>query len=112
MTRPWPWPESPLARHRRVAQSYRAALEREAPAICRGLDEQMIAYGQSWVVPTAVIYDPDHLLTPELAAEYACCALKTIYEWRKRGMPTITTPDGIRVRFDALQRWTAGDRNL
>lgn len=112
MTRPWPWDESVLARHKRVAQSYRAALEEVAPELCREIDEQMIAYGQSWVAPRVVVYDDDHLLTPELAAEYACCALKTIYVWRGRGMPTITTPDGIRVRFDVLRRWFAGDRNL
>jgi hypothetical protein len=110
MTRPWPWDESVLARHKRIVQSYRVALEDAAPETCRRIDNQMISYGQRWVVPALVIYDPDHLLTPDLAADYACCALKTIYEWRRRGMPTITTPDGIRVRFDVLRRWVAGDR--
>jgi hypothetical protein len=93
-----------------VARSYRAALEDEAPQRCDELDRQMLEYGQRWVVPQTVIYDDDRLLTPELAAEYADVTVKTIYVWRRRGMPTITTPDGIQVRFDVLRRWVLGDR--
>lgn len=112
MTRPWPWPgESAVKRRERVAQSYRAVLERLAPAQCAELDAQMLTYGQGWVVPRVLAYGPDDLLSVELAADYASCAVKTAYVWIARGLPHVRTPDGIRVRFSDLQKWVGGDRS-
>lgn len=111
MSRPWPWPtESPLKRRERVALSYRAALQRIAPVICVELDAQMVTYGMRWVVPQVVTYGPDDLLTADLVADYATVALKTVYAWRARGLASTTTPDGIRFRFDDVQRWCGEDR--
>lgn len=106
MTHPWPWPgDTPIARARRVALSYRDALAAADPQACRALDERMRRVGQRWVVPQPVTYGEDDLLTAELAADYAGVALKTVYEWRRRGLASRETPDGIRFRFADLQTW-------
>lgn len=113
MIRPWPWPgESAVRRRERVAQSYRAVLEQVAPVACAELDAQMLTYGQSWVVPRVLVYGPDDLLSAELVADYAACAVKTVYVWRERGLPSVTTPDGIRFRFRDVARWCGGDRSF
>lgn len=109
--RPWPWAENAIKRRERVAHSYRAALERAAPAQCAEIDAQMLVYGQSWVVPRIVPYGADDLLSAELAADYAGVALKTMYSWRRNGLPSVTTPDGIRFRFADLTRWCGGIRD-
>jgi hypothetical protein len=111
MIRPWPWRDSPLQRRERVAQTYRAALERVAPDVCAELDAQMLTYGQRWLIPTVLIYGPDDLLSVELAADFAGVAIKTAYVWITRGLPHVRTPDGIRVRFYDLQKWVGGDRS-
>jgi hypothetical protein len=110
VTRPWPWPDTPLQRRERVAQSYRVALEKHAPAVCAELDAQMLQYSQRWVIPTVVAYTNDDLLSAELAADHAGVSVKTVYVWITKGLAHVRTPDGIRVRFDALQRWCGGDR--
>jgi hypothetical protein len=111
MIRPWPWRDSPLQRRERVAQTYRAALERVAPDVCAELDAQMLTYGQRWLIPTVLAYGPDDLLTAILTADYAGVSLKTVYVWRERGLPSIITPDGIRFRFQDVQAWMGGARD-
>lgn len=110
MTRPWPWPDTPIQRRERVAASYRAALARHAPDVCAELDAQMLEYAQRWVIPAVVAYTADDLLSVELAADYAHVAVKTAYVWITKGLAHVRTPDGIRIRFDVLQRWCGGDR--
>jgi len=110
LTRPWPWPDTPIQRRERVAQSYRAALAKHAPEACAELDDQMREYSQRWIVPTVVAYTPDDLLTVELVADYAHVSVKTAYVWITRGLAHVRTPDGIRVVFSDLQRWCGGDR--
>lgn len=70
----------------------------------------MFELGQRWVAPRPVTYQEFDLLTADLAADYCGVALKTIYEWRKRGLPSRDTPDGIRFVFSELRQWLGGDR--
>jgi hypothetical protein len=92
-----------------VALSYRAILEKLAPQACNELDEQMVEYGQRWVIPQVVTYHDDDLLTAEQVADYCDSVnVKTVYVWRRdRGLPSVVTRDGIRFRFADLRAWRA-----
>jgi hypothetical protein len=109
---PWPWPaDSPLDRARRVATTYRQALETHAPGLCAQLDDKCRKLGQAWVLPTAV-YEDDDLLTTELAADYLNVRPRTVDEYRRRGLPATSTPDGPRYRVADIRSWvTARRRN-
>lgn len=108
---PWPWPaDTPLDRARRVAQAYRHALNAAADEACAQLDKQMITLRQTWVVPSANVYEPDDLLTAELAADAANVEPRTIYAWRSSGLKVTSTPDGPRYRFGDLQEFRAERR--
>lgn len=108
---PWPWPgDAALARARRVALSYREALYASNPEMCRKLDTQMLRFGEGWVAPRPVVYGPDDYLSADLVANYAAVRLKTVYEWRRRGLASIQTNEGIRFRFADVQMWIAGRR--
>lgn len=109
MTKAWRWPDTPLRRRERVAQSYRAALALVAPDVCAQMDTEMVEMGQSWVVPCVTTYTDDDLLTAELVADYAHVSVKTVYQWHHQGLG-IKTRDGIRFRFADVLRWTSGDR--
>lgn len=111
-SRPWPWRESPSARLKRVALSYRAALDSHAPAACRELDSQMRVYGQFWLFPRPITHGPDDPLTASEAADYASVTPKTIYAWVKAGLPSTLGAGGIRVRFSDLRRWLDSERHL
>jgi hypothetical protein len=103
---PWPWSgDTPAEKARRVARSYRDRLEFADPDACARLDREMTRLGQRWVLPTVATYTEDDLLPADLVADYAHVSLKAVYGWRKRGMPSITTPDGIRFRFCDVRRW-------
>jgi predicted DNA-binding transcriptional regulator AlpA len=100
--------EQPVERARRCASSYRHLAEQADPDGCAALDEQMLRYGQRWVVPQIAIYTDDDLLTADLVADFAGVAQKTVYEWRRlHDLPSRTTPDGIRFRFADVIRWLA-----
>jgi hypothetical protein len=102
----WPWPsDTALARARRVAQAYRSALEAISPETCATIDAQMTHFGQRWIIPQLVTYTDNDLLSADLVADYCGVALKTVYEWRRRGLPSVTTPDGIRFRFSDVRQW-------
>jgi excisionase family DNA binding protein len=110
-TDPWPFPaDTALARARRVAQSYRSALQLVDPVGCQRLDEQMIRFGQRWVAPTVVVYGDDDWLTAEQVADYAGVRLSTAYEWRTRGLPSVRTNEGVRFQFAAVRAWLGGHR--
>lgn len=112
MTQPWPWPkDTALIRARRVAQSYRDALNEIDPRRCQALDEQMRCYGQRWVAPTVAVYSEDDYLSAEHVADYAGVNLATVYTWRWRGMPSMRTNEGIRFRFADVTAWIAGQRD-
>jgi hypothetical protein len=111
VTRSWPWPaDTPLDRARRVAQSYRAALEVvDGRAVAR-LDAWAVEHGQSWVAGGAIDYDPDELLTISEAADTAHVQVKTIYQWHQRGLVYTRTVDGVRVRAGDLVRYVQDRR--
>jgi excisionase family DNA binding protein len=106
VTKPWPWPDSPIKRRERVALSYRALLEKHAPEVCAEADKQMIEYGQRWVVPQVVPYGEDDLLNAEQLADYCGVNVKTVYVWKhNRGLPFIKTKSGIRFVFREVRKW-------
>lgn len=109
MTRPWPWEDTPLKLRERVALSYRALLERADPEACAKLDAEMLEYGQRWLVPQIIPYQDNDLLTADLVADYRGVALKTVYVWRQRGLPSRKTPDGIRFRFADVRDWRSSN---
>jgi hypothetical protein len=111
MARPWPWDESALKRRERVALSYRALAEKLDPVACADLDTQMLEYGQRWIVAKIVPYQDEDLLSADLVADFAQVNLKTVYEWRRRGLPSVVTPDGLRFRFHELRKWVGGSRS-
>lgn len=112
MTEPWPWPkDTALARARRVAQMYRAVLEDIDPQACHHLDERMSRAGQRWITPHVAAHAPDDYLSADVVADFAGVRLKSVYEWRARGLPSIRTNEGIRFRFADVQAWVSGIRD-
>lgn len=107
----WPWPaDTPVDRARRVAQMYRHVLTDENATRCAEVDERMRQLGQNWVVPHAEVYDDHDLLDTELAADYLHVQPRTIDEWKRRGLPCVHTPDGVRYRVVDLRQWQASRR--
>lgn len=94
---PWPWPgDSPLDRRSRVARTYRDALAEVAPERCAELDETARRFGQGWILPSLLTYQPEELLTAQEVAEMCNVQPDTVRQWRKRGLRTVGTPDGAR----------------
>lgn len=111
MSRPWPWKETPIKQRERIALSYRALAEKLDPDACAQLDTEMLKFGVRWIVPQVVTYADADLLSADLVADYCEVSLKTVYTWRNdRGLPSVTTPDGIRFRFADVRKWKGGDR--
>lgn len=111
MTDPWPWPkDSPIVRARRVARSYRDALEGVDPTACQYLDGEMTRMGQRWILPTASPYDAEDYLSAELVADFAQVNRGTVYEWRRRGLAAVETNEGLRFRFADVRAWLGGQR--
>lgn len=112
MIDPWPWPvDTALVRARRVARSYRDALEAADPPTCRYLDAEMTRLGQRWVLPMVSPYDADDYLTADLVADFAQVSPKTVYTWRRKGLPAVATNEGLRFRFGDIVRWVGGVRD-
>jgi hypothetical protein len=85
----WPYPgDSPLARARRVAHAYRAALEHTDPDACAALDQQMTRWGQAWVAPRPELHDLDDWIGPAEAADLAAVGTAQLRVWRHRGRIT------------------------
>ncbi|MFR9807085.1 helix-turn-helix domain-containing protein [Pseudonocardia sp. RS010] len=116
MTRPdpWPWPaDTPRDRDRRIARAYRGALHELHPAVVAHLDQTFRDLGQAWISEEPVAYDLEDLLTPEQVADFAQVARRTVDTWRLERtppLPTVRTPDGIRIRFGDLIEWQADRR--
>jgi hypothetical protein len=86
VSRPWPWPgDAPLDRARRVAQSYRLALQRSAPAEAAALDREFSARGEAWVAPVLASVNLDEWVTIPTAAEYVGLTPAAVYKWVYRG---------------------------
>lgn len=82
----YPWPEdTALERARRVATSYRHALEAENPAQCHLLDAQMNHIGQGWVVPTTETVDPDAELSATAIGELLGIKASLVRKWASLG---------------------------
>jgi hypothetical protein len=100
----WPYPgDSPLARARRVAQAYRAALDTADPDTCRRLDGLARRWGETWAVPSVSVHDLDDWLTPAQAADLACVSTGHLRVWRHRGRLT------GRQRLDGTWEYLARD---
>ena len=108
----WPWPaDTELERARRVARQYREALQHVAPNLARHLDDICTRCGQRWIAAAPVVLDPDELLTTGEVAELRQVRPRTVTKWRLElnpPLPTISTPDGLRVRVGDLEAWEAG----
>jgi hypothetical protein len=99
----WPWPgDSPLDRARRIAREYRDALNDTDPERCATMDARAEAVGQGWVRPRAAQYGLDDLLDIDRAADYCQVKAKTLFEWRRRGLEVVDTPDGPRYQVKHL----------
>lgn len=109
----WPYPgDSPVARARRIAQAYRAALRVQMPALCDQLDDMMTGYGEGWVAPAVITVDEDQWLTPGEAADLACVKVPAIGQMRRRGVLAGTeTPDGWRYRYRDVLHAMTGTRS-
>lgn len=82
----WPYPgDSPIARARRVAHAYRARLHDINTQACDEMDKRMRDWGQDWVIPRVVAYDPGEWLTPAEAADLAAVDTDTLRQLRRRG---------------------------
>lgn len=77
--------DAPIARARRVAQAYRAALDKVDHGTCAQIDAACIGWGESWVAPRLLTYDLDDMLTPRHAAEVAHVSLSALRDLRRRG---------------------------
>ncbi|WP_143268508.1 MerR family transcriptional regulator [Amycolatopsis vastitatis] len=96
---PWPWPgDSPLDRARRVARNYRDALMRADAEACGELDRRCRDLGQGWIVPQQMKFGQDDLLDVDEVADLCDVQADTVRQWRRRGLPTVDTPDGQRYR--------------
>lgn len=94
---PWPWPgDTPVERARRIARSYRDALLAAEPDTCTALDARAARLGQGWITPKPLAYHDDDLLTAPEVATMCDVQPGTVDQWRKRGLPVTTTPDGPR----------------
>lgn len=75
-----------MERARRIALSYRNALNKLDPDGCEALDERAAAVGQGWVRPLEVEFgDLDELLTAEQIGEMITVDPKTVRMWGYRG---------------------------
>lgn len=105
----WPWPkESQIDRARRVAASYRHALQVTAPDVCEHLDTAMRDFGQGWIAPGPQPYDDNDLLTAELAADFLYVKTRTIDAYQRRGLRVTDTVDGPRYRVADLREFSRG----
>lgn len=107
----WPWPaDTPLDRARRLAQSYRAALVAVHADTADAIDAWAVDHGQGWVVGATWDYDEDELLTFQQAADRANVQVRTVYQWRQRGLKAVSTPDGRRIRAGDLVQYVRDRR--
>lgn len=110
----WPWPaDTELERARRIARQYREALQHAAPHLARHLDAMCSHHGQAWVASAPLSHHPDELLTAAQVAELCQVRPRTVTKWRLEldpPLPTIRTPDGLRIRVGDLLAWEAARR--
>lgn len=95
----WPNPaDSPVEVARRVAQSYRMALESVSPELCARIDGQAVEVGQGWVVPNAVPLNTDELMSAKDLEAVLFVPASTLRTWAHRGLLSkYTAEDGSPV---------------
>lgn len=101
----WPYPgDSPLARARKVAHMYRAALGAANAAMRDQCDRTAVGYGETWAIPRLITHNDDDLLNPADAADYLCTTLANIRRLRLAGrLVGHRTDDGWRYRVADLR---------
>ncbi|WP_103344088.1 helix-turn-helix domain-containing protein [Amycolatopsis sp. CA-126428] len=110
---PWPWPgDSPLDRARRIARTYREALLRADAEACGEVDGRCRELGQGWVTPRPMNFGHDDLLTMEEVADLCDVQPDTVRQWRRRGLPTVDTADGLRYRVADVLAYHAQRRQI
>lgn len=91
----WPFPgDSPLARARKVAQMYRAALGLANPQMRDECDRTATGYGETWAVPKLVRYTDEDWLPPAEAADLLCISVTRIRTLRHAGRLSGVKVDG------------------
>jgi len=89
VTNAWPYPgEGQIVRARRVAAAYRQALWDIDAEACAEVDSLMLSFGQNWVAPRVVQYEPERWLSARDAAELAAVEMAQLRQWRSRGLLT------------------------
>lgn len=96
MNDPWPWEsDTPLERARRVARSYREALESANPTMCERLDRKVSEFGQTWIQPVEVRWEQ---LSAKDIENMLGIPATTIRAWASKGRITkLIADDGSPV---------------
>lgn len=97
---PWPWPsDTHLERARRVARSYREALEAVNPGACENLDRKVEEFGQNWIRPEIDLSPEEwELLSARDLEVMVGVPASTIRAWAAKGKLTKRcTSDGAPV---------------
>lgn len=82
MTAAWPFAgDTLLDQARRVARSYRDALEQHAPDSCHSIDHKLAEWGVTWIAPQLVTIDPSEWVTVDVAADHTGLTAAAIYKW-------------------------------
>ncbi len=82
----WPFPgDNNLARARRVALAYRAALIEEAPGKANDIDTIFRRWGERWTSPSLIVWNDDDELTATAAAEVLCISPNAVGNLRRSG---------------------------
>ena len=80
--RPWPNPaDSALDRARRIVTMYRTYLAQLDPTAAAAVDATCASYGETWMLETPDLIDPDQQLTTAEAAELARVPAARIRTW-------------------------------
>lgn len=75
----WPWPDTRLNRHARIARLYRDALFEAAPHACYELDQLMDGFGQHWITGNKPPHiNPDEPLTAAEIAQWCDTRINNI----------------------------------
>ncbi len=70
MAKEWPFPgDSPVARARKMALAFRAALEEVKPELVEDLDDRFLQWGERWHTSRPAPYEPDEWIPTKEAAD-------------------------------------------
>ena len=98
-----------MEQSRQVAQTYRSALHRVAPAACAAIDQAAVWAGQAWVAPQAAVEVENDLVTVRRAAELVGMSRRWVYEWARTN-DMIKAKSPIRVRLCDVRAAVADKR--